>query len=165
MRIFVDTEFTDFVQIDLISIALVSEDGREFYAERNDYRAEDCSDFVREAVLPLLGRIEGATCNRPELTQRLRAWFEELPEPATLLFDYFADWELLADAFLGDEYDQPPKNVGEKQMLTNEFLANPIFQRALYNSFTPEWPAHHALVDARAFRRAFFELIAGNQGG
>lgn len=28
MFVFLDTEFTDFVQIDLISIALVSEDGR-----------------------------------------------------------------------------------------------------------------------------------------
>lgn len=55
MLIFIDTEFTDFVQIDLISIALVTEDGREFYAERNDYRREDCIDFVRAAVVPMLG--------------------------------------------------------------------------------------------------------------
>ncbi|QZA77475.1 3'-5' exoribonuclease [Deefgea tanakiae] len=163
MRVFVDTEFTDFVQIDLISIALVSEDGHEFYAERNDYRAEDCCEFVREAVLPLLGRIEGAICNRTELTLRLRTWFESLPEPATLMFDYFADWELLADAFLGDDFDQPPINVGEKQMLTSEFIGNPIFQRALYNSFTPDWPAHHALADARAFLHAFHTLNNNGQ--
>jgi len=31
MLVFFDTEFTDFVQIDLISIGLVTEDGREFY--------------------------------------------------------------------------------------------------------------------------------------
>ncbi|SFJ84850.1 protein of unknown function [Paraburkholderia megapolitana] len=37
MRIFVDTEFTDFIDCDLISIALVADDGREFYAERNDF--------------------------------------------------------------------------------------------------------------------------------
>lgn len=38
MLIFLDTEFTDFARPDLISLALVSEDGREFYAERIDYR-------------------------------------------------------------------------------------------------------------------------------
>ena len=34
MLIFLDTEFTNFVRPNLISIALVSEDGQEFYAER-----------------------------------------------------------------------------------------------------------------------------------
>lgn len=53
MLVFVDSEFIDFVQMDLISIALVAEDGREFYAERTDYRRDDCSDFVRVAVLPM----------------------------------------------------------------------------------------------------------------
>ena len=38
MLVFLDTEFTAFVRPDLISLALVSEDGREFYAERIDYR-------------------------------------------------------------------------------------------------------------------------------
>jgi len=48
MLVFLDTEFTDFVRPDLISIALVAEDGREFYAERTDYHRDACSDFVRE---------------------------------------------------------------------------------------------------------------------
>ena len=61
MLVFLDTEFTDFVRPDLISLALVSEDGREFYAERTDYRKDECSDFVRETVLPLLGRVPGAS--------------------------------------------------------------------------------------------------------
>lgn len=47
MLVFLDTEFTAFVRPDLISIALVAEDGREFYAERTDYYREDCSDFVK----------------------------------------------------------------------------------------------------------------------
>ena len=55
MPVFIDTEFTDFTQIDLISIALVSEDGREFYAERTDYRHEDCNGFVR-VVVPVISK-------------------------------------------------------------------------------------------------------------
>ena len=54
MLIFLDTEFTDFVDCDCIAIGLVAEDGREFYAELTDYRQEACSDCVRETVLPLL---------------------------------------------------------------------------------------------------------------
>jgi len=107
--VFIDTEF---IQIDLISIALVGDDGSEFYAERTDFRHEDCNDFVRAAVIPVLGRIAGAACTRAELTGRLRAWFEALPEPATLFFDYSTDRDLLVDAFLGDEFDAPPVNIG-----------------------------------------------------
>jgi hypothetical protein len=33
-RYFVDTEFTDFIDCQLISVAIVGEDGREFYGER-----------------------------------------------------------------------------------------------------------------------------------
>lgn len=36
MRIFIDTEFSDLQNMDLISIGLVAEDGAEFYAERSD---------------------------------------------------------------------------------------------------------------------------------
>lgn len=94
MLIFVDTESTGFIQLGLISIGIVADDGREFYAERTDYRREDCSDFVRSAVVPMLGRIAGAACTRTELAKRLRAWFEALAEPATLVFDYSTDRDL-----------------------------------------------------------------------
>lgn len=75
MLIFIDTEFTDFVNPVLISIALVSEGAREFYAERTDYPQNKCSQFVCKTVLPLLGQVPGAACNRTELACRLRAWF------------------------------------------------------------------------------------------
>ncbi len=93
MLVFLDTEFTDFFRPELISLALVSENGREFYAERTDFHPDVCNDFVRESVLPLLGRVPGAACNRLELTERLHEWFEQLPEPAinfrvSQLFDF-----------------------------------------------------------------------------
>lgn len=59
MRLFVDTEFTDFIDCDLISIALVATDGREFYGERSDYDQASCSEFVRAAVLSQLGQYPG----------------------------------------------------------------------------------------------------------
>ena len=56
MIIFFDTEFTSLhVKSKLISIGLISEDGREFYAEMTDtYLISHCSDWVKENVLPLL---------------------------------------------------------------------------------------------------------------
>ena len=42
----------------------------------------------------------GAACNSRELTDRVRAWFAALPEPATVIFDFKTDWHLLAVAML-----------------------------------------------------------------
>ena len=155
MLIFLDTEFTNFARPDLISLALVSEDGREFYAERTDYRKDDCSDFVRETVLPLLGRVLGAACSRPELTRRVRQWFEALPEPATIVFDYERDWLLLADAYLGSEHQKPPANVGETLHLDRFAITHPIFERAQNLNYTQDWPPHHALADAWALMAGY----------
>lgn len=47
MLVFLDTEFTDALDCDLISLAMVREDGQhELYLERSDYRDEWCSGFV-----------------------------------------------------------------------------------------------------------------------
>ena len=56
LHLFVDTEFTDFLNCDLISIAIVAADGREFYGERSDFDQGSCSEFVRAAILPQLGQ-------------------------------------------------------------------------------------------------------------
>ncbi|MGR2682416.1 hypothetical protein [Chromobacterium haemolyticum] len=164
MLVFVDTEFTDFIQIDLISIGLVAEDGREFYAERNDYRREDYNNFVVSGVLPLLQRTPSAPCSAEQLTCRLREWFEALGEPVTLVFDYFADWELLADALLGDVHQSLPTNIGEKWLLPQEIVGAPIFQRALMATYSSDWPPHHALLDARALRVGYLAWQAANLG-
>jgi hypothetical protein len=52
VRLFVDTEFTDLLDCELLSIGIVSEDGRDFYPERSDVDLGGCGDFCRVAVLP-----------------------------------------------------------------------------------------------------------------
>jgi 3' exoribonuclease, RNase T-like len=153
--VFLDTEFTDFVKPDLISIALVAEDGREFYAERTDYRHDDCNDFVRETVLPLLGRVHGAACSRSKLTKRLHGWFDLLPEPAIIVYDFETDWGLLADAMLGHTDSKPPANFGEPLHLENSSITHPVFERAQNYTYIQDWPPHHALADARALKAGY----------
>lgn len=59
MRVFLDTEFTCLARPQLISIGLVSEDGREFYRELKDtWTLAGCSLFVLGWVLPLLSEGE-----------------------------------------------------------------------------------------------------------
>lgn len=155
MLVFLDTEFTDFIRPGLISIALVTEDGQEFYAERTDYHQDACSEFVREVVLPLLGRVPGAACNRSELTKRLHEWFDQLPEPATIIYDFEGDWLLLVDAILGRAYRNQPTNFGGKLHLGSSSITHPVFERAQNNIYTPDWPPHHALADARALMAGY----------
>jgi hypothetical protein len=56
MKLFLDCEFTQLNQsTKLISLALVSEGGDQFYVGLTDtYQVEDCSEFVLENVLPQL---------------------------------------------------------------------------------------------------------------
>lgn len=96
MLIFVvDTEFTDFNVPELISIALVTEDGQhEFYAELPVNR-EKCNTFVIETVLPQLGTIDGAQCTADELCDRLNLWLAPFARSAPVIcFDYDGDWRL-----------------------------------------------------------------------
>lgn len=149
MLIFLDTEFTDFLNCDLISIGLVSADGmHEFYGERTDFNYDWCSDFTRAAVLAHLGEIPHAKMNRQELSVKLNEWFAGLPQSCTLACDSFTDWELLLDAF-DDRY---PSNILGRYDLT-PLTATAAFNEALCRYHSPSVrPWHHALHDARAIR-------------
>ena len=163
MLVFLDTEFTDFIRPDLISIGLVAKDGREFYAERNDYRREDCNDFVVSDVLPLLHRVPNARCSEAHLTFRLREWFESLGVSVTLVYDYATDWDLIADALLGGSvHDQLPFNIEEKWLLPREIVSDAVFRQVQMASYSKEWPLHHALADARALRAGYLAWDASH---
>lgn len=55
MRYFYDTEFIeDGTIIDLVSIGVVSEDGREFYAISTEFDESRANPWVKKNVLPLL---------------------------------------------------------------------------------------------------------------
>ena len=65
-KIFIDAELTDFVDPKVISIGLVAESGEEFYAEL-PFSMRDCSEFVRETVVPMLGKEPHVACTMDEL--------------------------------------------------------------------------------------------------
>ena len=163
MLIFLDTEFTDFKRSSLISLGLIAEDGREFYAELNDYPFMDSSEFVREVVEPILGRVPDAICSRAELTVRLHDWFNQLPE-ATVVYDYEQDWLLLVDSVLGKNYKNPPANFGERILLDNSSITHPVFEEAHNAVYTQEFPKHHALADARGLMAGYRAWMAYMEG-
>jgi hypothetical protein len=151
--IFLDTEFTDFIDCDLISIGMVSEDGQHvFYAERNDFRHEWENDFVRVAVLPYLGQFPEAVCTREELTQRLRAWFASLPRSVQIACDAQQDLDLLRDAL--DE--ELPANIKPGRFNLASLIDTTVFHKAVCHYHEqPGQPWHHALYDAHAHRHGW----------
>src|SRR5471032_45559 len=150
MLIFLDTEFTDSLDCDLISIAMVSEDGKhELYIERSDYRAEWCNSFVHAAVLPQLGNA-GPALDRQQLADRLMTWFATLNSSVTVACDSFTDWELLIDA-LGDV--RPANLIGRNDL--QDALRSPVFQHAAVQHHEHGGHWHHSLHDARAHRQGW----------
>lgn len=145
MRLFLDCEFTQLsAQAKLISLALVGQDGREFYVEVVDaWREEDCSEFVKEIVLPQLWGSEYAMPiieARAALLRFLATYDEEL-EVVTDAPAY--DWELLCELAYDD--GQWPSNV--RNVPTDATTLSPT-------SDGEELP-HHALLDARIIAGIF----------
>ncbi len=158
MLIFIDTEFTDFINCELISIGMVSADGQhEFYGERSDYDEGQCSDFVHEAVLPYLGQIPTARYNSRQLTSALWKWFDTLPGHVQVACDSVYDRDLLWDAF----HEGLPENLDRTIYNFSHLIDEPVFAVAVadYHAQTGQ-PWHHALHDARANRAGWLAWMA-----
>ena len=75
MKYFIDTEsIEDGETIDLISIGIVAEDGREYYAVNKNCNFKKASDWVEENVLKPIGlnRLDGANINERRTTEATR---------------------------------------------------------------------------------------------
>jgi hypothetical protein len=142
VRVYLDTEFADWddPDTDLISIALVSEDGDEFYAECTDFDRRTCTNFVEENVLPLLGAPGVLRLNEDALKQAVLDWLAQIPEPE-IAVDYDGDWHLLARLLAPDT----PANLTVINIYKNLDKAKLEAYYLLHNA-----PRHHALQDARA---------------
>ncbi|MBD8566228.1 3'-5' exoribonuclease [Oxalobacteraceae sp. CFBP 8763] len=153
MLLFLDTEFTDALDCDLISIGLVSEDGQhELYLERSDYRAEWCNSFVRAAVLPQLGRA-GVPCEIDGLRSQIAKWLGKFVNPVTVACDSFIDWELLVD-ILGPE--RPSNLLGPYDI--RKHLNQNKFNHGVAEYHAIQGPWHHALHDAKALRHGWLAV-------
>lgn len=149
IRLFLDTEFTDFIDCDLISIGIVSDDGREFYAERNDFDLSRCSQFVKEGVLPLLGREPATIGTETEIGIALKVWLAQFDD-VEVCVDYSTDWEFFM-MLIGDlGAIEMPKRI-EGRNIWNEIAAVDV--ERYWKEYGRQ--AHHALHDAKALRFAF----------
>lgn len=94
MRYFFDTEFMEngpSQPIWLLSIGVVAEDGREFYAENDGAPLTAANEWVREHVLPYL---HGPRMSRPEIQAGIAGLVGNDPRPE--FWGYFADYDWVA---------------------------------------------------------------------
>jgi len=100
MLIFLDTEFTNFYSPSLISIGMAADSGEDFYAEL-PFTIDTCSPFVRNFVVPLLGKYENAFCPVPAISARVASWLSIVRrgnEPIEICVDHRIDWQLFTSA-------------------------------------------------------------------
>ena len=153
MRVYLDTEFTQVTQPELISIGLAADDGREFYAVMKSFPLQQCSAFVREVVLPIIEHWPNATLDRRELRQSLRQWLNESAEPLEIVCDFAIDAELLGELIDSDS-DSALRTFSIASITVLSTAQCEQIAAAVDRYFTEprQWPRHHALEDARALR-------------
>lgn len=150
-KIFIDAEYTNLMSPVLISIGLVAESGEEAYFEV-EYDASACSEFVRDVVLPLLGREPHAMVPRHLLAASLITWLGIVKpkQGIEICFDHQTDWDLFIAAL---DYRVPPWVTARNVCYE---IGDPLYQDFFKREGLPE---HHALYDARANAYAFRERI------
>jgi len=154
LLLFFDTEFTDFKDMDLISIGIVSQHLHEFYAENSEYNKTWCNDFVKSEVLTKLQSGEYAM-PYGQLKENLQIWISDLLEEYSsvlFIFDYSGDWFLLGELLI--DYPQRDKVKGQKDDL--EAGIELYFMHDRSNE-------HHALHDAKALFNGFKVKYAGKE--
>ena len=165
MLIFLDTEFTDFLDCDLISIGMISTGGHEFYYERNDFNQKWCSEFVREGILPMLYK-QPNVGNKSECASAVREWLNALPyERIVFVIDFYTDIQLLEDLLDKDYGSKVPTGqyhlpVTYIQHIAAEVEANREFVVGSEEFYEQKRGVrHHALDDAKANREGWIAVM------
>lgn len=152
MKIWFDTEFIeDGKTIDLISIGMVREDGAVYYAENVECDLSKSSQWVRDNVLPYVGKTIGPPLRRYQIANDIRDFAGERPEFWAYYADY--DWVALCQLY-GTMMDLPkgwPMYCRDVKQLCDD-VGNPRLPEQ-------DGDEHHALTDAKWTRKAWEFLM------
>ena len=157
MHFWLDTEFIhDVKTIELLSIALVSQTGREYYAISRDADWSRASEWVQKNVLPYLDREEAKP--RPQIRHEILRFIYgilELESPGAHrepeIWAWYAAYDWVAFCQLwGTMMDLPdslPRYIRDVKQLADD-LGNPRLP-------SRQKGEHHALEDAKWTRKSW----------
>lgn len=169
MKYFYDTEFIeDGKTIDLISIGIVAEDGRTYYAISKEFKPRKASQWVKDNVLSKLPSRKISFYDSPRIKEEWRAWksreqikndiIEFIGEDKPEFWAYYADYDHVALCQLFGKMIDLPKGY---PMYTNDL-------KQLCNSKgNPTLPKteneHNALDDAKWVKEMYNFLTKSNE--
>lgn len=157
MRYFIDTEFIERpCTIDLISLAIVAQNGRELYLVSTEFDGTQANEFVRKHVIPNLAHPNNQSMpyvSRATMRERV---LEFIGTDATPEFwGYFADYDWVGFCWLfGGMSDLPkgwPYYCGDLRQALD--AAGPT-------SVQQDLSDHNALSDARWVAATFRKYIS-----
>lgn len=171
--VFLDTEFTDLLNPELLSLGMVTSGGHEFYVEldlrtaEGQERRDASSEFVHAGVLDLWGLVPGARCTYDEMGRRAGEWLLEVAAGSGnrvgVAYDYTSDFELLELALRDAGMWDPLKEVLLK-VYVGSLTDTPGWAEEAEKCFDELRPRglarHHALADALALRASYPTLRA-----
>lgn len=185
MNIYLDSEFSELQQTArLISMALVADDGREFYAEFSDCNPQAFSVWIRENVIAqsrwlgtpnaLPGRWQEGELTlcfggQDRVCSELKLWLEGF-DAIDIWADCVAwDWVLFCQLFGGAEHIPGHIFYLPFDLVTLFKLrgVDPDIHREAFAGLVPLSAAgakHHALHDAHLVQACYHKLMAQPQG-
>lgn len=147
-KYFFDTEFSERpCTIDLISIGIVSEDGRELYCVSSEFNEAECNEWVKENVIPLLPP-EQERMTRKDIANAILEFIgDDTPE----FWGHFADYDWVVFCWLfGSMIDLPegwPMYCRDLKQLMD---SDPFIRIHLENK-----NEHNALADAKWCKKVY----------
>ena len=168
MKYFLDTEFIEAGRrnpVTLISIGIVSEDGRSLYAVSSEFDPDDAGDWVKANVLTQLGT--GIRCTVAEIVEAVKEFCNPTLHGKPEFWGYYADydWVVFCQMF-GSMVELPsgwPKychdirqfadNVGNPQLPKQGKGGHNAFSDAYWNKTAYEFLDRYS-VQSGAFKIA-----------
>lgn len=143
MKYYLDTEFNGFLG-ELISLAMVAEDGRELYLSNID-RLENNVDWVRENVVPIIFApgAEPIPSNLEQISHQIGSFLAHDSRPH-IVVDWPDDIKYLCEAVI----------TGPGEMIAVPRMQFELIRIDAYPTKLPGAVQHNALWDARALRHA-----------
>jgi hypothetical protein len=173
--VFIDAEYTgEHAYTTLVSLGLVTLDGRELQINLHDYAQDQVTDWLRENVL---AHIDPATCvDSPEAYRRLSSWIDAyaggdrvhlvsagLGSDLLLLFELYRFAQPERTHFHALHCLPASLNHAQHLDLNTLFLAaghDPDGDRDEFVGNAVTGRRHDALHDARLARECFLKLLA-----
>jgi hypothetical protein len=149
MRLFIDTEFYEngpTNPVKLISLAMVDEGGREYYAESSEINLEEVSDWIKLNVVP---KLTGPKKTVDTIKQDIIDFVgKHHPE----IWGYFSDYDWVVFCQIFGRMIDLPENFPKYCLDLKQMM---LGKRVSRSELPKEENEHHALSDARWNLKAY----------